>query len=176
MPDEGSKFVMVDREEYETLKGYIENINIIGGDIQYFGDGVHAGINIIVDPGTEGLTGVYNGPFQVKKKNDTEVTIRGYNLSEGRLFRNWAILGLTTVEFNEGDLTISGEGYACAKITYSSPNYVTAYEFVTTANFATIQSATAYYVPLAFITWESSAIKKIYQLQYGIIEGAGRLF
>lgn len=109
-------------------------------------------------------SGDYEGPFNVIQKDDTSVTV-------GTDSTNLIILGLVSYSFTEADLTVSASGYACLKITYSI-GYTYALEF--SASLPT-QTATNFYIPLAYVTVADGAISAIEQLQFGAIVQSGRV-
>jgi len=113
-------------------------------------------------PGGVG-TSRYSGMFAVTKKDDSTVTIAAGTI----------ILGLTTLPFNEDDLTISADGYVYFDIVWGGTAYTT-----TAANGIALpaQTNTHYYVPLAEVSYVDLKVTSIIQIQYGAIQGAGRVF
>lgn len=155
--------VFVQQEELDYIRALIQNIKVTNGDIKYWGSGKFAGINIICSAQSEPAATGYDGPFAVSKKDATTVTIAAGVL----------VLGLTTIEFAETDLTISAAGYAVIDITYANSAYS-----VAAANVSSLptQTATHYYIILATVAFADSVIGAISQKQYGFIQGAGRIF
>jgi hypothetical protein len=113
----------------------------------------------------------YEGPFKVVKKDDTTVTIQGYNEEEDRLLNNEIFLGTETITFTEQDLAITIQGFVALQITYSSEYSVTA---VNVESFE--QDEDNLYIPLAYVKFADSKITSLTQIQYGQVFGAGRVF
>lgn len=158
--------VWVTKEEFDEVRSLVKNIKVTGGYVSRYGNGKNSGINIVIPsaPLSSG-GGKYSGPFAVTKKDSTTVTIAAGVL----------VLGLTTIEFEETDLTISADGYAVLDITYSNSAYT-----VTASNVGSLptQTATHYYIILAAVAFdtEAEAIGTITQYQYGPVQGSGRAF
>lgn len=117
----------------------------------------------------------YSGPFAVidsSSSGTVQVTVCGANSTEGRNFTSQIILGLTVKTFAEANLSISASGYVYLKITYSSSDYVVELK---TAAALPAQTATEYYIPLAWVDYADSAISGITQFQFGQIQAAGRI-
>jgi len=134
----------------------------------------------LVRPSATAAAG-YDGPFKVVKASDTTVDVQGYNVGASRLFRNYVILGSNTAEelAETTGVTITAECYVCLKITYVASAYVLAVVAVASGSFDSVQSATEYYIPLAFVKWDGTGAiidGTPLQLQFGIIEGTGRAF
>jgi hypothetical protein len=116
----------------------------------------------------------YVGPFAVVIKDPTTITIQGYNVDKGRFFRNYIILATNAyLEVNEQNISgISSNACLYVDITYS-PGYAAA---VTFASSLPAQASDHYYIPIAFINASGGLITDIIQIQYGIMQGSGRIF
>ncbi len=107
----------------------------------------------------------YDGPFAVVKKDDTTVTVYGYNLDAGRLFNSYIDLGTDRIEFTEADVIITASGWVYLDITYSSPNYAASAAFA--AAFPS-QSTTHQYIDLAYVLFSDGIITSILQTRTGL--------
>lgn len=115
----------------------------------------------------------YEGPFKCVMKDATTVTVQGYNYDEERYFVNYVILGDSRISISEADVEgITLNSYIYLDITYSS-GYSAA---IASAESLPLSSSTHYYIPLAFVICIDEEISSITQMQFGIIEGAGRIF
>ncbi|MFA5321375.1 MAG: hypothetical protein WC373_01770 [Smithella sp.] len=111
----------------------------------------------------------YSGPFAVKKKTDTTVTVLGATTTE---IPAYIILGLDRIEYTEADVTITATGWVYLTITYSSPNYAVVGAF---AAAIPAQDNTHIYHPLAYVTFAESKITSVTQIwSNGIIHFTGR--
>jgi len=115
----------------------------------------------------------YAGPFAVVAATATSVTVYGNNSTEGRNYTATITLGTTIKTFPEATLSVTSSGYVYLKITYESSAYV---GLLTTAANVPAQTATEYYIPLAYVTVTNGAISGVDQFQYGQVQGAGRIF
>jgi hypothetical protein len=120
--------------------------------------------------GGAGGTQNYEGPFAVVAKDGTTVTILGSNSEKNRLWSNTITLGLSKLELPEQDLSISSTGHVYLEIRYSS-----SYAAEAKAGVMPEQSDTKYYIPLAYVVVKDGAISSITQLQFGQVEGCGRI-
>jgi hypothetical protein len=112
-------------------------------------------------------------PFKAKLTSDGGVVILGYNNDEGRYFKNFVTLGLTRLEVAEKTFAaISSDTWIYLEITYSSGYNVELKSSSTLPE----QTATVYIIPIAFIKTADGKPSKAVQIQYGVIEGAGRIF
>jgi hypothetical protein len=120
-----------------------------------------------------GTPSLYSGPFACVSKDDTTVTVQGYNASEGRYFKNYAILGTSQNEVAEADVSgLTSDAYVYLDITYSSGYSIA----LASAAALPAQSATHCFVPIAFVKCADSKISSITQIQYGTIHYPGRVF
>lgn len=119
--------------------------------------------------GAGGAAGVdsaaYAGPFNVIKKDNTTVTV-------GKDAFNIVFLGQTDAAMSETDIAVTASGFIGLKITFSGSAYTYVFKHYTTFP---AQTATEFYIPLAYVTVASSAISRIEQLQYGNIVQSGRI-
>ena len=125
--------------------------------------------------GSGAVASGYDGPFAVvnsSTESTQQITVYSQNAEEGRPAAATVTLGTTVKTFAETTLSVSASGYVYLKITYSGSAYI-----VETASAASMpaQAATEYYVPLAYVTVTDGAISDIQQLQFGQVEGAGRI-
>ncbi len=168
--------ILIEQSEWDEVRALATNIIVHGGEARRFGTGKHArwALSFGLRPGSaSGST--YSGPFAVidsSADGTVQVTVCGTNSIEGRNFTSQIILGLTVKTFAEANLSISASGYVYLKITYSSSDYIIELK---TAAALPAQTATEYYVPLAWVDYASSAISGITQLQFGQIQAAGRI-
>lgn len=120
-----------------------------------------------------GTPSLYSGPFACVAKDDTTVTVLGYNASEGRYFSDYAIFGTSTEEVPETDVSsITSDCWIYIRVSYSS-----GYSLVIEGN-STLptQTATEMFIPLAYVKCADSKISSITQIQYGTIHYPGRVF
>jgi hypothetical protein len=112
-------------------------------------------------------------PFQVVQKDDTTLTLLGYNESAGRYWTNKIVLGLTTITVAEQDKTVAGAGQLYLDTTYSG----SAYAVALTIGTMPAQSDTHMYFELGVVGFASSKIT-YYQQTWtgGQIHMPGRLF
>jgi len=113
----------------------------------------------------------YEGPFAVARSGDTRVTVHSYNSNEGRAWESLIYLGLEKKAISETEITIGNSGFIYVQITLSNGSY--SYEIK--SGDLPDQENGKLIVPLADIGFESGAISKIIQLQYGNIHFPGRM-
>lgn len=113
----------------------------------------------------------YDGPFAVVAETGASVTIYGANAQAGRPAPATVTLGTTVSTFADKTLSVSATGYVYLEITYSSSYTITAKSGATMT-----QDDTHYCVPLAYVVLNDGKISSIQQLQFGQVEGAGRIF
>jgi hypothetical protein len=114
----------------------------------------------------------YEGPFAVIAGSTAgSVTICGANSDAGRPTPATVTLGTTVSTFAEASLAVSATGYVYLEITYSSSYAITA-----KSGASMTQDDTHYCVPLAYVVLKDGKISSIQQLQFGQVEGAGRIF
>ena len=161
-------------EEITEWSRYIIELILSGRPIQ--GPGIliskrSGGYFFEIDPKAGGGDS-YQGPFKVVKKNDTNVTIMGYDVSKEQFIHNYIIAGLSRFEdTGDTDKGVSGNGVIYAKITHSG-SYAVEYLFATSLPAQTNGNV---YVSLADIRFSSGKITKVTQIQFGEIHIAGRL-
>ncbi|MFQ3578664.1 MAG: hypothetical protein SNJ71_00810 [Bacteroidales bacterium] len=110
----------------------------------------------------------YPGPFKISKATDTSVLLEGENLGQSRTFKNYVILGRTTLTVNEQTYSgITASGYLCLRIQFVSNNFSLSLQYFTSS--MPQQADTIVYVPLAYIKCLSGKIDSIMQLQYGMV-------
>jgi hypothetical protein len=127
----------------------------------------------IQDTSSFGSGDTYDGPFKVVKKDDTTVTIQGYNLDEDAYLKNEVYLGLQTVVFGGQDVDITVDGYVAIQITCDEEGVYT----LTAVNVESFeQDEDNLYIPLARVKFADSKITSLTQIQYGQVFGAGRVF
>lgn len=114
-------------------------------------------------------------PFKAAKGADANsVLIMGNNESKGRGFSNLVTLGLSVFEVPETTIgEISSDSWIYLCITHSGGSYGLELK---TASSLPEQSVSEYNIPIAFVHTKDGEIAKISQLQYGPIQGAGRIF
>ncbi|OGV58204.1 MAG: hypothetical protein A2X49_03305 [Lentisphaerae bacterium GWF2_52_8] len=116
----------------------------------------------------------YSGPFKVRKKDSTSVTVLGYDEEKSRYARNYVTLGLTRIEVDETDIEgISTDSWIYLDISWGGSAYGIA---LSKAASIPEQSNTHYYIPLAFVKTTEGAVSGITQVQFGPVEGSGRVF
>jgi hypothetical protein len=115
----------------------------------------------------------YNGPFAVVRKDDTTVTLLGYNADKGRYWYNTLILGLKSYDVQERDISVSESSWIYMKITYDGSDYQI--EFSAEAEFRE-QTEEEFYIPLALAQCgDDGKITRVTQVQYGNIIHPGRV-
>ena len=120
--------------------------------------------------GVGGGSSDYSGPFAVVKKDDTTVTVYGYNATAKRYFYNYVDIGIETpIIVAETDKTISSSAWVYLKIAYSSTYTIT----IETASTFPAQTNTELYIRLASVAVESSKISEIIQYHYGNVNLIG---
>lgn len=125
--------------------------------------------------GSPGNSYEYPGPFKVVQKDDTTVTVEGYNVTEDRNWRNYIDVGLDTpLELDEQDLAIAATGWVYLVLTQTA----NVYDTPTIATDATLppQDNTHTYIRLAYVVVEDAVIYEIVQWQYGGMVLPGRAF
>jgi hypothetical protein len=126
-----------------------------------------------VPPARSESSAEYAGPFAVVKKDDTTVTLQGYNADKDRYCYNPLILGLKTYDVAERDISVSASAWIYMKITYDGSDYQLAFSAETGFK---DQTATEFYIPLAYVKCGGDGkITDIIQLQYGNIIHPGRV-
>lgn len=123
-----------------------------------------------VYPGGFG-NGAYRGPFAVVMSDSSTVKIYSYNADEDRSFVSLIIAGLTVIEFDESEVTVSGSGHIWIEITQESGTY----SYECKAGTLPDETDSLLVVPLADVAFEDGKITKIVQMQYGNIHVAGRI-
>jgi len=122
---------------------------------------------------TSAAASSYSGPFAVVKKDDTTVTVQGYNFDEGRYFNNEIDIGLgTNIQVAEADISgITTDSVIYVKITYSNGNYTA----VLGSHISTLPAGTdtEYYERIAFVHCSAGKIADITQCQ-GFVKIIGR--
>lgn len=114
-------------------------------------------------------------PFKVVKGEASgTVLVMGCNADAGRLFKDTVTLGLSTHEVPETIVeNISSDCWIYLNITYSGDAY--SLELKKSSELPG-QSVTEYNIPIAFVKASGGVVGKIGQMQYGPIQGAGRIF
>jgi hypothetical protein len=105
----------------------------------------------------------YDGPFAVVQKDDTTVTMYGYNEEEGRDFHDYVNLGSKAVEVAETEISASESGYVYVKVTIASDEYDHEVKYGALED----NSDTQLIIPIAFVQFLSNDdgpyISTIYQ-------------
>lgn len=114
-------------------------------------------------------------PFKATKGTEEgSLLIMGHNEEKGRSFKSLVTLGLAVLEVPETTITgISSNCYVYLSITSTSDTYQLVFK---KKESLPEQSNSEYNIPIAYVETKDGAISKISQLQYGPIQGAGRIF
>lgn len=157
--------VWVEQTTLDEIRSLIKNIKVYNGDIQYWGSGKNAGINIVC--GGEENTGdnSYNGPFSVYEdvnENKDKVLMMSGGFID---------IGLEPMEIEDYELTLTATGWVYLKITYDTAYVV---EVLNAAEFPE-QKNDELYIRIAQVEFEDDAVKTITQYQYGGINLFGRV-
>jgi hypothetical protein len=117
--------------------------------------------------------GAYDGPFKISKSGSNSVLVEGYNTEAGRYFRNYLVLGTQRLEVAETELSdIAADCWIYLNVQYSGAYSAS----IAKAEAMPAQSSGNYYVALGFVKISDSKISEITQVQFGTVEGAGRIF
>ena len=112
-------------------------------------------------------------PFKMEIKSDGTLLVHGYNEDAKRYFRNYVTLGLTRLEVAEQSFdSIGSDTWIYLEITHSGSYSA---ELKSDTSFPD-QTATKYVIPIAFVKTKDGKASEICQMQYGPIEGSGRIF
>ena len=95
--------VWIDQNDWDTVRSLVKNIKVYNGDIQYWGNGKNAGINIVCNGGSE-IAETYSGYFAISDSSDDEAV--KVAVAYGRCRVN-----STDFEVQETEVEITGNGY-----------------------------------------------------------------
>ncbi len=127
--------------------------------------------------GGSGGTSKYNGPFAVTEQSGQGAQPTGVVLlgpGQDRATVNQVILGLATRTVEQTELNGLGASYyVFLDITWTGTEYQM---LISTETSLPAQSATHYVIPIAYVEIKDSAVASITQLQYGSVQGSGRVF
>ena len=111
--------------------------------------------------------------FKTEIKSDGSILVHGYNEDAKRYFKNFVTLGLTRLEVAEKSFeSIASDSWIYLEITHSG-SYMA--ELKSDTNFPD-QTATKYVIPIAFVKTKDGKPSEVCQMQYGPVEGSGRIF
>jgi hypothetical protein len=118
----------------------------------------------------------YQGPFALTIKDETNITILGYNEDEDRYWSNYIDIGMADpLEVDEQDLEVLVSGWVYLKFTQTDGTYNTPELLIDIILPA--QTNTEYYHRLGYVYVDNNGdISEITQFQYGGIYLPGRVF
>lgn len=117
----------------------------------------------------------YPGPFKVVQKDDTNITVEGYNVTEDRKWQNYIDIGVASpLELEEQDIEVLVTGWVYLVLTQTA----NVYDPPTIATAVTLpaQDNEHVYIRLAYVTVTDGVISDVLQWWYGGIALPGRVF